>query len=92
MKLQISHSDTEPSADKNSMCDREDNKDAEQEPEGIGDETVWRPLPKGFTTGDLTSAQPAFYVPTIRNSWGKCKAVRPGPPARSKMRLHKSSI
>jgi hypothetical protein len=23
------------------------------------------------TTGDVTSAQPAFYVPTIRNSWGK---------------------
>jgi hypothetical protein len=22
-------------------------------------------------TGDVTSAQPAFYVPTIRNSWGK---------------------
>jgi hypothetical protein len=37
--------------------------------------------------GDLTSAQPAFYVPTIWNSWGKCKAVRPGPPARSKMRF-----
>ncbi len=40
--------------------------------------------------GDLTSAQPVFYVPTIRNSWGKCKAVRPGPPARSKMILHNS--
>jgi hypothetical protein len=41
----ISHNDTEPSADKNSMCD----KDAEQEPEEIGDETVLRFLPKGFT-------------------------------------------
>ncbi len=45
----ISHSDTEPSADKNSMCDREDNKDAEHEPEKIGEETVRRSLPKGFT-------------------------------------------
>ncbi len=25
--------------------------------------------------GDVTSAQPAFYVPTIRNSWGKCKGI-----------------
>ncbi len=46
---QISHSDTEASADKNSMCDREDDKDAEQEPEKIKDETVRRSLPKGFT-------------------------------------------
>jgi hypothetical protein len=38
-----------PSADKNSMCDREDDKDAEQEPEEIRDETVRRSLPKGFT-------------------------------------------
>ncbi len=45
----ISHSDTEPSADKNSICDREDDKDAEQEPEEIGEETVQRSLPKGFT-------------------------------------------
>ncbi len=48
-KPRISHSDTEPSADKNSMCDQEDDKDAEQEPEEIGDETVRRSLPKGFT-------------------------------------------
>jgi len=45
----ISHSDTEPLADKDSMCDREDDKDAEQEPEEIGEETVRRSLPKGFT-------------------------------------------
>ncbi len=44
----IRYSDTEPSADQNSMCDREDVKDAEQEPDEIGDETVWRPLPKGI--------------------------------------------
>ena len=31
------------------MCDREDDKDAEQEPEEIGDETVRKSLPKGFT-------------------------------------------
>jgi hypothetical protein len=31
------------------MCDREDDKDAEQEPEEIGEETLWRSLPKGFT-------------------------------------------
>jgi hypothetical protein len=43
---QISHSDTEPSADKNSMCDREDDKDAEQAPEEIRDETVRRSLPR----------------------------------------------
>jgi hypothetical protein len=36
----ISHSDTEPSADRSSMCDREDDKDAEQEPEEIGEETL----------------------------------------------------
>ena len=48
-KPRISHSDNEQSADKNSMCDREDDKDAEQEPEEIGDETVRRSLPKGFT-------------------------------------------
>jgi hypothetical protein len=47
----ISHSNTEPSADKDSMCDREDDKDAEQEPEEIGDEIVRRSLPKGFTKG-----------------------------------------
>ncbi len=46
---QISHSDTEQSADKKSMCDREDDKDAEQEREEIGEETVQRSLPKGFT-------------------------------------------
>jgi hypothetical protein len=45
----ISHSDTEQPADKNSMCDREDDKNAEQEPEEIGEETVQRSLPKGFT-------------------------------------------
>ncbi len=45
----ISHSDTEPSADKDSMCDREDDKDAEQEPEEIGEEAVRRSVPKGFT-------------------------------------------
>ena len=39
---QISHSDTEQSADKNSMCDRKEDKDAEQEPEEIGEETVLR--------------------------------------------------
>ncbi len=37
---QISNSNTEPSADKDSMFGREDDKDAEQEPEKIGDETV----------------------------------------------------
>jgi hypothetical protein len=31
------------------MCDRKDDKDAEQEPEEIGDETVRRSLPMGFT-------------------------------------------
>jgi hypothetical protein len=31
------------------MCDREDDKDAEQEPEEIRDETVRRSLPKRFT-------------------------------------------
>jgi hypothetical protein len=45
----ISYSDTEPSADKDSMCDREDDKDAEQEPEEIGEETVRRSVSKGFT-------------------------------------------
>jgi hypothetical protein len=47
---QISHSDTEPSADKDSMCDREDNRDAlaEQEPEEIGEETVLRYVPQGI--------------------------------------------
>ncbi len=45
---QISHSDTEPSADKDSMCDREDDNDAEQEPEEIGEETVRRSVSKGF--------------------------------------------
>ncbi len=45
----ICNSDTETSADKDSMCDREDDKDAEQEPEVIGDETVLRSLPKRFT-------------------------------------------
>ena len=34
---------------KNSMCDREDDKDAEQEPEEIGEETVRRSVSKGFT-------------------------------------------
>ncbi len=34
---------------KNSMCDREDDKDAEQVPEEIGDETVRRSLLNGFT-------------------------------------------
>ncbi len=59
--------------------------------QGLGSSLAWlRAEGLGFRAGDLTSAQPAFYVPTIRNSWGKCKAVRPGPPARSKMRLHKS--
>ncbi len=41
----ISHSDTEPSAGENAMFDSEDYKDAEQEPEEIGDETVRRSLP-----------------------------------------------
>jgi hypothetical protein len=45
----ISHSDTEPSADKDLMCDREVDKDAEQEPEEIGEETVRRSVSKGFT-------------------------------------------
>ncbi len=45
----IIHSDTEPSADKNLMCDREDDKDAGQEPEEIGEETVRRSVTKGFT-------------------------------------------
>jgi hypothetical protein len=36
----ISHCDTGQSANKDSMCDREDDKDAEQEPEEIGEETV----------------------------------------------------
>jgi hypothetical protein len=31
------------------MCDRENDMDAEQEPEEIGDETVQRSLPKDFT-------------------------------------------
>ena len=31
------------------MCDREDDKDAEQEPEEIGEETVRRSVSKGFT-------------------------------------------
>ncbi len=31
------------------MCDREDDKDAEQEPEEIGGETVQRSVSKGFT-------------------------------------------
>jgi hypothetical protein len=45
---QISHSDTEPSDDKNSMCDREDDTDAEQKPDENGDETALRSLPKGL--------------------------------------------
>jgi hypothetical protein len=45
----ISHSDTEQSADKNLMYERGDDKDAEQEPEKIGNETVLKSLPKGFT-------------------------------------------
>ncbi len=39
----------EPVADKDSMCDREDDNHAEQEPEEIRDETVKRSLPKRFT-------------------------------------------
>jgi hypothetical protein len=31
------------------MCDREDDKDAEQEADEIGDETVLRSLPERFT-------------------------------------------
>jgi hypothetical protein len=46
---QINRRDTELSADKNSMCDREDAKDAEQEPKEIGDEIMRKSLPKGFT-------------------------------------------
>ncbi len=65
----ISHSlsDTEPSADKNSMCDREDDKDAEQEPEEIEDETVRRSLPKGFTKGrgkTTTFSYPGQILPS----------------------------
>ncbi len=44
-----SRCDTEPSADKDSMCDREDDNHAEQEPEEIRDETLKRSLPKRFT-------------------------------------------
>ena len=28
-----------------------------------------------YKPGDVTSAQPAFYVPTIRNSSDKCKGI-----------------
>ncbi len=45
----ISHNDTEPPSDKDSMCDREDDKNAEQEPEEIGEKTVQRCVSKGFT-------------------------------------------
>jgi hypothetical protein len=63
----ISHSDNEQSADKNSMCDREDGKDAEQEPEEIGEETVRRSLPKGFTKSQgktTTFSYPGRILPS----------------------------
>ncbi len=66
-KPRISHSDNEQSADKNSMCDREDDKDAEQEPEEIGDETVRRSLPKGFTKSQgktTTFSYPGRILPS----------------------------
>ncbi len=52
----ISHSDTEPTVDKDSMCDREDDKDAEQELEEIREETVRRSVSKGFTK--ISEARP----------------------------------
>ncbi len=63
----ISQSDIWPSADKNSMCDREDDKDAEQEPEKIGDETVRISLPKGFTKSQgkaTTCSYPGPILPS----------------------------
>jgi hypothetical protein len=61
----ISHSDTEPSADQNSMCDREDNKDAEQEPEKIGEETVRRSLPKSFTKSQCKTTTFSYPGPIL---------------------------
>jgi hypothetical protein len=49
------------------MCDREDDKDAEQEPEEIGDETVQRSLPKGFTKNHgktTTFSYPGLILPS----------------------------
>ncbi len=53
------------------MCDREDDKDAEQEPEEIGDErhheTVRRSLPKGFTKSqgkNTTFSYPGPIIPS----------------------------
>ena len=69
----ISHSDTEPSADKDSMCDREDDKDAEQEPEEIGEETVRRSVPKGFTKSQgktTTFSYPGPILPSDDSKFG----------------------
>ncbi len=61
----ISHSDTEPSADKNSMCDTEDDKDAEQEPEEIGEKTVRRSLPKGFSKSQGKTTTFSYLGPIL---------------------------
>jgi hypothetical protein len=49
------------------MCDREDDKDAEQEPEEIGEETVRRSLPKGFIKSQgksMTFSSPKPILPS----------------------------
>jgi len=52
------------------MCDREDDKDAEQEPEEIGEETVRRSVSKGFTKsrGKTTTFSYPGLIPTSVDS------------------------
>jgi hypothetical protein len=75
----ISHIDTEPSADKNSMCDREDDKDAEKKPEEIGDKTVLRSLPQGFTKSQgktTTFSYPGPILPSDNLEDERCRISR----------------
>jgi hypothetical protein len=76
---QISHSDTEQSADKNLMCDREDNKDAEQEPEEIGDETVRKSLRKGFTKSQGKTTTFSYPGPILPSDDSEDESSTPRP-------------